>query len=141
MNPRTLYAYFLFGPIALFLVSPIRPAAAAPVLPNGGVVLGSLPIIGAEDDYEFTAGIGDHIELRMASADPLYPEIELRDPNGALVDTNSDCCVSGVEHTVIVPGTFAVTVRDGLGNRVGGFHEPGNYPKRPGQFGTQKNPR
>ncbi len=30
MNPRTLYAYFLFGPIALFLVSPIRPAAAAP---------------------------------------------------------------------------------------------------------------
>ena len=39
MNPRTLYAYFLLGSIALFLVSTSGPAAAAPVLPNGGVVL------------------------------------------------------------------------------------------------------
>ena len=81
MHPRTPCAYFLLGSIALFLVSTSGPAAAAPVLPNGGVVLGSLPVIGAEDDYEFTAALGDHIELRMASADPLYPEIELRDPN------------------------------------------------------------
>jgi len=95
----TLFATFLLGPIALFLLSPIRPAAAAPALPNGGVVLGSLPIIGTEDDYEFTASVGDHIELRMASSDPLYPEIELRDPNGVIVDTGTDCCVSGVEHT------------------------------------------
>jgi hypothetical protein len=121
MHPRTLCAYFLLGPIALFLASPIKPAAAAPTLPNGGVVLGSLLIIGAEDDYEFTAGLGDHIELRMASSDPLYPEIELRDPNGAIVGTGSDCCVSGVEHTVVDPGTFGVTVRDGLGNRVGDY--------------------
>jgi len=121
MRPRTLCASFLLAPIALFLASPIKPATAAPVLPNGGVVLGSLPVIDAEDDYEFTAAFGDHIELRMASADPLYPEIELRDPNGAIVGTHSDCCVSGVEHTVVDPGTFAVTVRDGLGNRVGGY--------------------
>jgi hypothetical protein len=121
MHSRIRCAYFLLGPIALSLASTSGPATAAPVLPNGGVVLGSLPVIGAEDDYEFTAAFGDHIELRMASADPLYPEIELRDPNDAIVDTNSDCCVSGVKHTVVNPGTFAVTVRDGLGNRVGDY--------------------
>ena len=121
MHSRTLLRYFLLGPIALFLVSTVRPAAAAPILPNGGVVLGSLPIIGAEDDYEFTAALGDKIELRMASSDPLYPEIELRDPNSAIVGTSADCCVSAVEHTVVDPGTFEVTVRDGLGNRVGDY--------------------
>jgi hypothetical protein len=121
MHSCTLFACFLLGPIALFVVSSIRPAAAAPTLPNGGVVLGSLPIIGAEDDYEFTAALGDKIELRMASSDPLYPEIELRDPNSTIVGTSADCCVSAVEHTVVDPGTFGVTVRDGLGNRVGDY--------------------
>jgi hypothetical protein len=57
----------------------------------------------------------------MASSDPLYPEIELRDPNGSIVGANSDCCVSGVEHTVVDPGTFGVTVRNGLGDRVGDY--------------------
>ncbi len=67
--------------VALALVTSAQNAdATSHVLPNGGSVLGSLLIIGAEDDYEFTAGLGDHIELRMASSDPLYPEIELRDP-------------------------------------------------------------
>jgi hypothetical protein len=121
MHFRTHFACILLGTIALFLISTIGPAAAAPVLPNGGVVLGSLPVIDDEDDYEFTAELGDQIELRMASSDPLYPEIELRDPNGTIVDTGTDCCVSGVEHTVINPGTFEVTVRDGLGNRVGDY--------------------
>ncbi|MBW2268466.1 MAG: hypothetical protein JRH16_07800 [Deltaproteobacteria bacterium] len=67
-----------------------------------------------QHSYEFTATVGDHIELRIADTGPtaFSPRIELRSPSDLLIATDADCCVAEIAHDVAETGTFSVLVED-----------------------------
>ncbi len=103
--------------LAAALVGGAQIADAATPLPNGGSVSGVIVTTG-QDSYEFTATVGDLVELRIGdTADTGFsPQIELRSPSDAPLDSDWDCCAAWIQYQINETGTFTVLVDDRFSN-------------------------
>ena len=102
MPIRARFSRIRFPGLLIFLAAALATSAhnadaGIPVLPNGDSVSGVIVTTG-QDSYEFTATVGDHIELRMADtgATLFAPRIELRSPSDVFIDSSADAVVASI---------------------------------------------
>ena len=104
--------------IALF-----GPTALAQTLNNGGVTTGSVAPLGDQDTFTFSAGVGDSFQLQMARTDgtSMDPEIQVFDPGGSPVLSDTDTLVAEINGVAATSGTYSVVVSDAGDNNTGDY--------------------
>ncbi len=84
-------------------------SALAQSLVNGGVVSGTISEPGKRDTYTFDAQQWDWFEMRLVdvNASPFSPQLELYNPNGVLIRTNSSPDVAQIDTTEVRARTIS----------------------------------
>ena len=103
---------------------------------NGDALTRTIAIAGDTDTYEFTAGVGSTILVRVGegASNLLEPRLTLRDPNGVVVASNSGTTSTAVSHVAVVAGEFEVTVDDATTNPDGTGTYTVYLAQAPGSF-------
>lgn len=100
-------------------------SAFAQSLVSGGVVRGTISAPGEQDTYTFEARRRERFEMRLVDVHgtDFHPQIELYNPNGALISTSAspDVAVIDTREVVVLtdtgPGTYTVVVSHASGAR------------------------
>ncbi|MDJ0850422.1 MAG: thrombospondin type 3 repeat-containing protein [Myxococcota bacterium] len=134
------------GTILLALLLGMLPAlgaqAAEEVLANGDSPTADLSPVGDVDGWSFGAFAGDTIQVQIGvrSGTDFQPVLELFDPNGMSVTSNSGTASTRLNHQALLTGQYRVEVSDTTDDGTGTYQIylgriPGSFVVPPGDEG------
>jgi hypothetical protein len=79
---------------------------------SGAPLPGRISLPGDLDAATFRALSGDTVQVRMSQVDDIYPELELRDPDGALVASHFGGSFAEITRSLNMDGTYTIICKD-----------------------------
>jgi hypothetical protein len=95
----------------LFVCEGLEPRTLLAAIASNSTTPGEISVRAEVDSYEFDAVAGERIVLSVGEVTPTYePYVELHDPGGALVTSNSGLTAALIEVVAATSGTYSARV-------------------------------